>query len=60
MDIQGSALDSMNSLATDIHECPKCQGEDLKYKGHRFDTETQGGVDYTECSECGHSFEINQ
>lgn len=56
MDLQESAMDNMNRLATYIQECPKCGGEDIEYQGHQYDSESLCGTDFMKCATCKTEF----
>ena len=51
MNLQESAMDAMNRMATDIEECPMCSGEEIE-------TVYKDKGDKNICRECGYKWII--
>jgi DNA-directed RNA polymerase subunit M/transcription elongation factor TFIIS len=46
----------MNRVATDILSCPKCDSEELDWRGSEYDNVAEVKTDYYECRSCKKAF----
>ncbi len=56
MNLQDTAMDNMNRIATDILECESCSSEDVTVTGSHYDDQIGSTATFFLCTHCGHTF----